>query len=491
MTIKSINLRNIYSFGDSGTPELKDFAQFNLFIGKNGSGKSNVFRALTTLDLDIVHNKRYQISLSSIVFNKSIHKFRGGVNSQKEKKKDRNLNIDLEAHTIHFEDSIHIEGDYAGLQRSVRYFELGGNFETLREKLIKLANHPNREILLSFVLDYIFGIPIKIQNAGIGEFVNGGLSKGGRHVDLGRSGWDPETNRINSCGWSSGYTAVTNILSQFLLFSRKVAVICLDEPEMNLEPRIIRNLMSVIFWLNSSFDPDHENTKLFLQWIDENQKEFQLDEKKIQYNISLLVDNVFIERQIFISSHSPALINQFISHKDYCAIYEFDVCSELNRYISPNTQQKGVPIEQNCLVSVVRKIPINEYPHNILDNLGAHGSDLLQTNGIIWVEGPSDVIYIKKWLEMYANENERPILRQGTDYEFQMFGGALLDSLCLIKEGLDEEEECKKLVSMFSFSRNAFVVTDSDAVKKDNGKIVDQSNFKNAKEFSNYSEKKD
>jgi predicted ATP-dependent endonuclease of OLD family len=132
---------------------------------------------------------------------------------------------------------------------------------------------------------------------------------------------------------------------------------------------------------------------------------------------------------------------------------------------------------------VVRKIPINEYPHGILDNLGAHGSDLLQTNGIIWVEGPSDVIYIKKWLEMYAKENEKPILRQGTDYEFQMFGGALLDSLCLIKEELDEEEECKILVSMFSFSRNAFVVTDSDAVKKDNGEIVDQSNFRNAKEF--------
>ena len=34
--------------------------------------------------------------------------------------------------------------------------------------------------------------------------------------------------------------------------------------------------------------------------------------------------------------------------------------------------------------------------YDVLDDLGAKASDIFQSNGIIWVEGPSDRIYIKK-----------------------------------------------------------------------------------------------
>ena len=33
----------------------------------------------------------------------------------------------------------------------------------------------------------------------------------------------------------------------------------------------------------------------------------------------------------------------------------------------------------------------------MLNDLDVRASDLLQSNGIIWVEGPSDRIYIKRW----------------------------------------------------------------------------------------------
>jgi hypothetical protein len=100
---------------------------------------------------------------------------------------------------------------------------------------------------------------------------------------------------------------------------------------------------------------------------------------------------------------------------------------------------------------------------------------------VLPVEGPSDVIYIKKWLEIYSKENNVKLFTQGRDYEFHMFGGTLLDSLSLIKPDEKKDDEYKKLVSMFSFSRNAYVVIDSDAVKTADGEIVDKSNFKNAK----------
>jgi hypothetical protein len=127
---------------------------------------------------------------------------------------------------------------------------------------------------------------------------------------------------------------------------------------------------------------------------------------------------------------------------------------------------------------------VRQLPHSMLDNLGCKGSDLLQTNGIIWVEGPSDVILIRKWIEMHVAENGDPTVRQGSDYEFQMYGGALLDSLCLINEGLSQPEELKKLVEMFSFSRNAYVVIDSDAITE-NGVVLDKSKFVKAKQLIN------
>ena len=34
-----------------------------------------------------------------------------------------------------------------------------------------------------------------------------------------------------------------------------------------------------------------------------------------------------------------------------------------------------------------------------LDDIGIKASDILQSNGIIWVEGPSDRIYINKWID--------------------------------------------------------------------------------------------
>ena len=126
---------------------------------------------------------------------------------------------------------------------------------------------------------------------------------------------------------------------------------------------------------------------------------------------------------------------------------------------------------------------ISGIAHSVLDALGASGADLLQCNGVVWVEGPSDVVYLEKWLDMYASENEFPAWRRGRNFEFQIYGGSILDSLCLIKDGSSSSEiENNKLVEMFSFSRNAFIIIDSDAVKKADGTVVDQSNFFEAKQ---------
>ena len=96
--------------------------------------------------------------------------------------------------------------------------------------------------------------------------------------------------------------------------------------------------------------------------------------------------------------------------------------------------------------NITNKIQIN----SILNDLGVKASDLLQSNGIIWVEGPSDRIYINKWLEMISLGE----LREGKDYQCVFYGGRLLSHL-----SLKEEEE---LINLMNVNRHAIIILDSD-----------------------------
>lgn len=81
---------------------------------------------------------------------------------------------------------------------------------------------------------------------------------------------------------------------------------------------------------------------------------------------------------------------------------------------------------------------------------GTGQSDILQANGIIWVEGPSDRIYIKKWLEIFCNNQ----FQEGKHYQFLYYGGRLLSQY--------SAEEETDLISIITTNRNAAIIMDSD-----------------------------
>lgn len=88
----------------------------------------------------------------------------------------------------------------------------------------------------------------------------------------------------------------------------------------------------------------------------------------------------------------------------------------------------------------------------ILNDLGLKASDLLQSNGIIWVEGPSDRIYLNKWIKLWSNNT----LREGKDYQCVFYGGRLLSNITLDKKSEDD------LVNLININRNSIVIIDSD-----------------------------
>lgn len=97
---------------------------------------------------------------------------------------------------------------------------------------------------------------------------------------------------------------------------------------------------------------------------------------------------------------------------------------------------------------------INQYSelNHILEDLDIKASDILQSNSIIWVEGPSDRIYINKWLSLLD-----PALKEGYHYTIMFYGGRLLSNITLDYENLKED-----LIPLLKLNRNCFVVLDRD-----------------------------
>jgi AAA ATPase domain len=83
--------------------------------------------------------------------------------------------------------------------------------------------------------------------------------------------------------------------------------------------------------------------------------------------------------------------------------------------------------------------------------LGFRASDLVQANAVIWVEGPSDRIYIRAWIGQYD-----PELIEGIHYSLMFYGGVLLRHLS------PEDPAVEDFVSLPRINRNFSVVIDSD-----------------------------
>jgi len=95
--------------------------------------------------------------------------------------------------------------------------------------------------------------------------------------------------------------------------------------------------------------------------------------------------------------------------------------------------------------------------HVLLLDLGYKPSDLLQANYVIWVEGPSDRIYIKHWLRAKG-----PELVEGLHYSIMFYGGKLLAHLSYDSDFSDDDSVVTDFIRLAHLNRSACIVMDSD-----------------------------
>jgi predicted ATP-dependent endonuclease of OLD family len=129
--------------------------------------------------------------------------------------------------------------------------------------------------------------------------------------------------------------------------------------------------------------------------------------------------------QYFIATHSASMI-------DYPDAAIFHV-----------TQQDGETIISAAITAIDRV--------GICRDLGYKASDLLQTNFIIWVEGPSDRIYLLHWLSAKA-----PDLVEGIHFSIMFYGGRLLSHLS------GDDEIVEDFINLRRLNQQMAIVIDSD-----------------------------
>lgn len=87
----------------------------------------------------------------------------------------------------------------------------------------------------------------------------------------------------------------------------------------------------------------------------------------------------------------------------------------------------------------------------ICADLGYRPSDLVQANAVIWVEGPSDRIYIRNFLSIIDDS-----LVEGIHYSIMFYGGRLLNHLSADDPDVDD------FISLRRLNRHIAIVMDSD-----------------------------
>ena len=203
----------------------------------------------------------------------------------------------------------------------------------------------------------------------------------------------------------TGIHEVVILAAACTLYSDKV--ICLEEPELHLNPILLRRLVRYL-----------------------------LDETEYQY---------------FMSTHAAPLMDT-----DEAQVYHVS----LTDGASSLTYAKSGSARSN-----------------VCADLGYHPSDLLQCNCLIWVEGPSDRLYLKFWLAQRA-----PALREGIDYSIMFYGGHLRAHLTADDIDDAERSSVDDFISLRRLNRRMVMVIDSD--KDNEGTELNETKKRLVEEFS-------
>jgi hypothetical protein len=279
----------------------------------------------------------------------------------------------------------------------------------------------------------------------------------------------PEADNKNNLDLSGDGRGATNIIQNFI-------------NKANLQSDLVEK--KLLGDLNEIFSTDAVFTDIVCQHLENNTWEIYLEEKAkgriplsqsgsgLKTIIIVLIyihlvpdvnkrplsDFVFGFEELENNLH-PALLRRLLSYlrrineKHHCIFFLTTHSNVEIDLFSKDKQAQILHVTHDGKQAISRTVKTYIESRGILDDLDVRASDLLQANGIIWVEGPSDRIYLNRWIELWSNGE----LHEGNHYQCVFYGGRLLAHLSSREPDVVEEG-----ISILRANRNSAILIDSD-----------------------------
>ncbi|MEM7085832.1 MAG: AAA family ATPase [Bacteroidota bacterium] len=158
--------------------------------------------------------------------------------------------------------------------------------------------------------------------------------------------------------------------------------------------------------------------------------------------LKTILENEIIESKnlkLFITTHSNHFLDKSIINDDIC-IFQFEKVDK-----------------ENIKICNLRK-PSKE----TLDILGVSNSSVLIANSSIWVEGPTDRLYLGFWLNKYAEKLNVSYLIEDIDFAFFEYGGSLLSHYLFDLDFVDSDEIIREKINAFASANKIYLLADND-----------------------------
>ncbi|MNW40209.1 hypothetical protein D3C74_173170 [compost metagenome] len=208
----------------------------------------------------------------------------------------------------------------------------------------------------------------------------------------------------------TGYTMIYILLMELVRNNKKLIII--DEIESHLQPGLVREVMKIIKTIGNA--------------------------------------------QFIVSTHSPIAIETATEDDYLYRSQKYDgACSYTGFFKHLGADSSGAKIARE-----------------VCNELGVLPGDVLLSNSVIWVEGPSEIFWLRAWIKAYCEYliKEKKLdsyLLEGLHYSLLMTGGSTISHYSFEEDTLSIQDiDEDSLLKVLKVNPNPFVIIDSDHMSK-------------------------
>lgn len=438
MKIQGFGIKNYRSFNEDGVI-LDNLKKINVIIGKNNCGKSNVLRFLQTLNSNI----------------QDLNNFPNDIQNQHRRNGQQSiLQLKIKGEDLPYDrDRIHHVRDFNYNKFLNEYHILEFSINSQSFDLPKIFETYNQHKLIPFQRQYTSaGVPQLLR--AIKDNWKSGIQKiiQETFTDL---IYIPHLRVIkegHSFGDSNSSINGSNIIGKMFEMQNPLIGDEKSRDKFNLIQTFVRDLINKP---DLEIEIPHTKEEIVLT-IDDNRLPLESFGTGIHQLVLLCSTLVIHENSIVcieepeIHLH-PELQRKFIKFLVKTKNIYF-LTTHSNIFLDSRYNTSIYHVQNDGIKSTIFNANRTARTFSILNDLGYHSSDILQSNGVIWVEGPSDRIFILKWISLIDSS-----LIEGLHFSIMFYGGRLLSHL-----SFENEKIISELIPLLKLNRNAYVIMDRD-----------------------------